>query len=101
MRAPGFADKPAFSGYSWGQVLRFKIFSDAAVGLLNNPVILNSGRVTVVGNGVGVEFTWPGKFTANLQWAHLNGGARTGATPFDPTAIPDSSQIWADVTFSF
>lgn len=101
VRAPGFADKPAFSGYSWGQVLRFKIFSDAAVGLLNNPVILNSGRVTVVGNGVGVEFTWPGKFTANLQWAHLNGGARTGATPFDPTAIPDSSQIWADVTFSF
>jgi len=101
VRAPGFADKPAFGGYSWGQVLRFKIFSDAAVGLLNDPVNPNYGRVTAEGNGVGVEFTWPGKFVANLQWAHLNGGARPGVSPSDPTAIPDSSQIWADVTFSF
>jgi len=50
---------------------------------------------------VGVEFTWPGKFVANLQWARLNGGARPGVSASDPTAIPDSSQIWADITFSF
>ncbi|MDE2234553.1 MAG: ShlB/FhaC/HecB family hemolysin secretion/activation protein [Gammaproteobacteria bacterium] len=101
VRAPGFADKPAFGGFNWGQVLSFKIFSDAAVGLLNNAVNTSTERVAVEGNGVGVEFTWPGKFTANVQWAHLNGGARPGVSPSDPTAIPDATQIWADITFTF
>jgi hemolysin activation/secretion protein len=101
VRAPGFADKPAFAGFSWGQVLRFRIFTDAAVGIMNKPVNPNTKRVAVEGNGVGVEFTWPGRFTANLQWAHLNGGARSGASIYDPTAIRDATQLWADVTFSF
>ena len=101
VRAPGFANKPAFGGFTWGQVLSFRIFTDAAVGLLNNAVNASTERVTVEGNGVGVGFTWPGKFTANVQWAHLNGGARPGASPSDPTAIPDATQIWADITFTF
>lgn len=101
VRAPGFADKPAFAGFSWGQVLRFRVFTDAAIGIMNKPVNPNTKRVAVEGNGVGVEFTWPGKFTANLQWAHLNGGARPGASIYDPTAIRNSSEIWADVTLSF
>jgi hemolysin activation/secretion protein len=101
IRAPGFADKPAFAGFSWGQVLRFRIFTDAAVGITNKPVNPNTKRVTVEGNGVGVEFTWPGKFSADLQWAHLNGGSRPGASIYDPTAIQNSTQLWADVTFSF
>lgn len=101
VRAPGFADKPAFAGFTWGQVLRFRIFTDAAVGIMNQPVNPNTKRVEVEGNGVGIEFTWPGRFTANLQWAHLNGGARPGATIYDPTAIRDATQLWADVTFSF
>ncbi len=101
VRAPGFADKPAFAGFTWGQVLRFRVFTDAAVGIMNKPVDPSTKRVAVEGNGVGVEFTWPGRFIANLQWAHLNGGARPGASIYDPTAIRDSTQIWADVTFSF
>lgn len=101
VRAPGFADKPAFAGYTWGQVLRLRIFTDAAVGVLNNPVNPATKRVTAQGNGVGVEFTWPGRFTFNLQYAHLNGGARPGSSVNDPTAIRDSHQIWADLSFSF
>ncbi|MGB9430080.1 MAG: ShlB/FhaC/HecB family hemolysin secretion/activation protein [Gammaproteobacteria bacterium] len=101
VRAPGFADKPAFAGFTWGQVLRFRIFTDAAIGILNNPVNPITKRIAVEGNGVGVEFTWPGKFTANLQWAHLNGGARPGVSIYDPTAIRDASQLWADITVSF
>lgn len=101
VRAPGFADKPAFAGYTWGQVLRFRIFTDAAVGVLNNPVNPATERVTVQGNGLGVEFIWPGRFNANLQYAHLNGGARPGSSANDPTAIRDSHQIWADISFSF
>ena len=101
VRAPGFADKPAFACYTWGQVLRFRIFTEAAVGVLNNPVNPATKRVTVQGNGVGVEFTWPGRFTLNLQYSHLNGGARPGSSANDPTAIRDSHQIWADLSFSF
>jgi hemolysin activation/secretion protein len=101
VRAPGFADKPAFAGYTWGQVLRFRVFTDAAIGLLNNPVNPATKRVAVQGNGVGVEFTWPGRFIANLQWAHLNGGVRPGRSANDPTAIRDASQLWVDISFSF
>lgn len=101
VRAPGFADKPAFAGYTWGQVLRLRIFTDAAVGVLNNPVNPATKRVTAQGNGVGVEFTWPGRFTVNLLYSHLNGGARPGSSVNDPTAIRDSHQIWADLSFSF
>ncbi|MGH8280284.1 MAG: ShlB/FhaC/HecB family hemolysin secretion/activation protein [Gammaproteobacteria bacterium] len=101
VRAPGFADHAAFAGFTWGQVLRLRVFSDAAIGILNNAVNPATKRVAVEGNGVAIEFTWPGRFTADLQWAHLNGGARPGNSATDPTAIRDSHQIWADLTFTF
>lgn len=101
VRAPGFAGKPAFGGYTWGQVLRLRIFTDAAVGLLNKPVNSSTKRETAAGSGVGVEFTIPGTMTANLQWARLNGGSRVGTGASDPTAVKDASQLWLDVTFSF
>ncbi|MDE2091867.1 MAG: hypothetical protein KGJ08_08215 [Gammaproteobacteria bacterium] len=101
VRAPGFADKPAFKGFTWGQVLRLRVFTDAAVGLLNQPANPAQKRVTAAGSGIGVEFTWPGRFTANLQWARLNGGARAGLGPFDPSAIRKATQVWADVSFNF
>lgn len=98
VRAPGFAGKAAFGGYTWGEVLRFRLFTDAAVGLLNKPVGPTK-RVTAAGSGVGVEFTLPGTMTANLQWARVNGGKRGAAT--DPNAVKNASQLWLDVTFSF
>jgi hemolysin activation/secretion protein len=101
VRAPGFAGKPAFSGYTWGEVLRLRLFTDAAVGLLNKPVNSSSKRVTAAGSGLGIEFTIPGTMTANLQWARLNGGARVGTGASDPTAVKDTSQLWLDMTFSF
>lgn len=101
IRAPGFAGKSAFGGYTWGQVLRLRIFTDAAVGLLNKPVNSSTKRVTAAGSGVGVEFTIPGTMTANLQWAKLNGGARAGTGASDPTAVKDATQMWLDVTFNF
>ncbi|MGH8401322.1 MAG: ShlB/FhaC/HecB family hemolysin secretion/activation protein [Gammaproteobacteria bacterium] len=101
VRAPGFAGKSAFGGYTWGQVLRLRLFTDAGIGLLNKPVNSSTKRVTAAGSGVGVEFTIPGTMTANLQWARLNGGVRGGTGPSDPTAVKDASQLWLDVTFSF
>ncbi|HET7922520.1 MAG TPA: ShlB/FhaC/HecB family hemolysin secretion/activation protein [Gammaproteobacteria bacterium] len=101
VRAPGFASKAAFGGYTWGQMLRFRVFIDAAVGLLNKPVNVATKRETAAGSGLGIEFTYPGLMTANLQWARLNGGARPGTSASDPTAVKDASQVWLDVSFSF
>lgn len=101
VRAPGFAGKAAFGGYTWGQMLRFRVFIDGAVGLLNKPVNTATKRETAAGSGLGIEFTYPGLMTANLQWARLNGGARPGASATDPTAVKDASQLWLDVSFNF
>jgi hemolysin activation/secretion protein len=96
--SPGFADKHAFGSYTWGQVLRFKIFTDAAVGFDNKPVTTN--RQYLASSGVGLVFTIPGTLTADLQWARLNGGSRAGAAT-DPEAINKSSQVWLDMTVNF
>jgi hemolysin activation/secretion protein len=96
--SPGFGDKHAFGSYTWGQVLRFKIFTDAAVGFDNKPVTTN--RQYLSGSGVGLVFTIPGTLTANLQWARLNGGARPGAAT-NPEAINKSSEVWLDVSVNF
>jgi len=98
--SPGFADKHAFSSYTWGQVLRFRVFLDAARGFNNDPVGANN-RKYLAGSGVGLTFTIPGSFTANLQWARLNGGARPGTGASDPTHIQNASETWLDVTYSF
>ena len=103
VRAPGFADKHAFGSYTWGQVLRLRIFDDHAVGWLNQPTGGAPGRVQAGGLGLGLEFTVPGNFTADVQWARLNGGAQKGTkgNAASPFAITDSSQFWFDLTANF
>lgn len=105
--APGFSDKHAFGSYTWGQVLRFKVFTDSAFGLKNKPQNATEGRQSVTSTGIGLEFTVPGTAAANLQWAHLNGGSRISTTASgspnlsDPNNIKDSSQLWFDITFNY
>lgn len=106
VRAPGFADKHAFGSYTWGQVLRLRIFEDHSIGWLNEPPSQTPGRVQAGGLGLGLEFTVPGSFTADVQWARLNGGAQkggagTGGTVASPFAIKDASQFWFDLTANF
>jgi hemolysin activation/secretion protein len=98
--SPGFADKHAFGSYTWGQVLRFRVFLDAARGYNNDPVGANN-RQYLAGSGVGIVFTVPGSFTANLQWARLNGGQRPGTGVNDPTRIENASETWFDMTYTF
>jgi len=107
--SPGFSDKHAFGSYTWGQVLRFKIFTDAALGSNNNAVVAagSSNRKYLAGSGVGMTFSIPGSFTANLSWARLNGfqsakasASGSGATT-NPDAVTRSSETWFDLTFNF
>ena len=104
IRAPGFADKLAFGNYTWGQVLRFRLFEDVAKGWINDPPAATSGTVSnhyLAGLGAGIEFTIPGSLTADLQWARLNGGARPATSQLDTNSIPDSSETWFDITVNF
>ena len=102
VRAPGFADKHAFGSYTWGQVLRLRFFEDQATGWLNQPTGGAPDRVHAGGLGVGIEFAIPGSFTADVQWARLNGGAQTsGGAAASPFAIKDSSQFWFDLSANF
>ncbi len=100
VRAPGFADKHAFGNYSWGDVLRFSVFTDHAVGLNNYPINPADKKVTIGGSGIGLEFTIPGKFTLNVEKARVNGGARA-ASGTTGSPVPDDSQLWVDMTVTF
>lgn len=100
--APGFSDKHAFGSYSWGQLLRFRVFTDAAEGFVNHPAVGSINRHYLAGNGVGLVFAIPGSLTANLMWARLNGGARTTSNnTLDPNSIKDASETWFDITYNF
>ena len=106
VRAPGFADKHAFGSYTWGQVLRLRIFTDVARGWINEPAVTTTPEQRLEGTGIGLEFTVPGSLTADLQYAHLNGGARIitlngKPNPNSPDNIKNSSETWFDLTYSF
>ncbi|MFC4313212.1 ShlB/FhaC/HecB family hemolysin secretion/activation protein [Steroidobacter flavus] len=63
LNAPGFANRPAFDGYSWGQVLQLSLFADYAYGEFNEPRIGSlQESVELSGVGIGVQFSAPGNF---------------------------------------
>lgn len=105
MRAPGFADKPAFANRNWGDVLRVTAFYDYGWGRYVDEAVLRTGesdRVHAGGAGVGVELGLPGLFRFNLQWARLLSGpeVQRGASA-DPGAVLDDDQLWLDFTIQF
>lgn len=105
IRAPGFADVPAFANRNWGDVLRFTVFYDHAVGYFNlgegqNPSPFTED-ISEGGFGVGVEFGLPGSFSLNLQAARRSGGVDPDAQETDPRAILDATQYWVDFTWQF
>lgn len=105
VRAPGFADQPAFGSRNWGDVLRFTLFYDYAYGRYADNAVLvvaEDNDLRVGGGGVGIEFGLPGVFRLNVQWAKLTSGMEADpGNVTDPRAILDDDQIWVDLTFEF
>ena len=57
---PGVANRPAFAGRTWGQVLQFSVFYDYGHGTLNTPVLLGvQDHYTLGGWGGAVQFNVP------------------------------------------
>lgn len=69
VNAPGFADIPAFMGYSWGQILQFSTFVDYVSGYINDPRPGIEKHNTLAGYGVGAKVTLPGILQINLTTA--------------------------------
>lgn len=105
VRAPGFADKPAFANRNWGDVLRFTVFYDYAYGKYSEFAALSAGEndfVEAGGAGVGLDFGLPGVFRLNVQWARLTNGVEADASDVtNPRAILEDDQVWVDLTFEF
>ncbi|MDX1454275.1 MAG: ShlB/FhaC/HecB family hemolysin secretion/activation protein [Gammaproteobacteria bacterium] len=105
VRAPGFADKPAFANRNWGDLLRFTVFADYAQGYFNEVGGGSSANIfddiTESGYGIGIEFGLPGSFSLNVQAAWRSGGADENPQPTDPRAVFDDSQYWVDFTWQF
>lgn len=56
INAPGFSDKRAFNGRSWGEVLTVSLFADYAIGRSNNELLAGQKREQdISGIGIGVE----------------------------------------------
>lgn len=102
VRAPGFADAPAFANQDWGDVLRFTVFYDFGYGeYLEEDVIRGGDTVKAGGAGIGVELGLPGRFRMNLQWARLTNGVDVEPDSTDPQAVLEDSQIWLDLSVQF
>ena len=95
VNAPGFADAEAFSGLTWGQVLRVSFFSDFAWGFKNDPTIgIEESTVELSGFGGALAFNLPGQFSARLQLAHPFGKKTRGGED-------KSSKWWFDFSYLF
>ena len=68
VRAPGFADKTAYSHYTWGQLFQVAVFADIAGGTLNDPLPTDHSSVSISGVGAGLRFN-SSRFSARLDVA--------------------------------
>mgnify|MGYP000724153904 CR=1 FL=1 len=93
VNAPGFADKPAFDGMTWGRVLQFSAFFDYGTGEINDPLPGEVSHVTLKGLGVGCQFAIPGRLLAKFDVAtHIGGNAPSNGR---------TAQYWFDVSYQF
>lgn len=68
--APGFANRPAFGSYSWGQVLQLAVFADYAYGEHNEPLLGSQQQsVELSGAGAGVQLNVPGSMFLRVDVA--------------------------------
>lgn len=73
LRAPFIAEKDAFGGRKWGDILRVSAFFDYAGGINNNPTALEvtngTDKVELSGAGLGVELNVPKAFFVKVEAA--------------------------------
>ena len=79
--APGFADRPAFLGKRWGEILQFYAFIDHGGANLIDPPEGQTRSQTITGAGVGAQIAIPDNFLLKLEYAKPMNNVVGGATP--------------------
>jgi hemolysin activation/secretion protein len=79
--APGFADKSAFLGKKWGEILQFYGFIDHGGANLINPPQGQTKSETITGVGIGAQIAIPDNFLLKLEYAKPMNNLVGGATP--------------------
>jgi hemolysin activation/secretion protein len=93
--APGFADKPAFDGRTWGEIFTLSLYAEYALGKLNYaPELSAEGeKVELSGAGIGLEIRLQNQFFLRLDIAKPLGNL--------DAADDDDPQLWFSTGFEF
>jgi len=60
INAPGFADKPVFNKYTWGELFKIALFLQTGGGSLNDPLPSETDSASLSGAGLGLRFNYSG-----------------------------------------
>jgi hemolysin activation/secretion protein len=69
VNAPGFAQRPAFGGRSWGQIFQVSVFADYAKGQLNRVLQGETKSTELSGYGAALQLSIPGSYFARIDVA--------------------------------
>ncbi len=67
--APGFADRTAFLGKRWGDLLQFFVFVDRGAAFVIEPPQGQLGMKDLTGAGAGLRFTFPEVLNFKVEYA--------------------------------
>ncbi len=79
--APGFAERSAFLGKRWGDILQCYAFVDHGGANLIHPPEGQTKSQTITGAGVGAQLVIPDNFLLKLEYAKPMNNVVGGATP--------------------
>jgi len=96
VNAPGFANKTAFAGRRWGEILSFSAFYDVGGGWLRGVVddLTETREIHLQGAGVGAKLNLPGQYYLRLQAATVVGKVK-------PLNNESSQRVYLDLAYYF
>lgn len=97
--APGFASKPGFAGKTWGDLLQFSLFADAAHGKSNlgtSTTSFNLPPASLNDWGVALQIVLPNRFYARVSWAKP-----ISEDPVIKTVDPKTSHVYGTIGLTF
>jgi hemolysin activation/secretion protein len=74
--APGFADRPAFFGKTWGDLLQVFVFTDHGGIVVKDPAPGGNRVTDLTGAGLGTRFVIPERLSVALEYAKPVDGPR-------------------------
>jgi hemolysin activation/secretion protein len=101
IRAPGFYDKPALRGLTWGQVFSITVFLDRTIGRTNFALANEIQDLDLTGAGIALGFDF-GRFSMRWQLARLyQGNSISLPNASEPIFRQSSGEtlVWFDLIY--